>query len=208
MSRLINTLSAHDSHIWTLRFVILILTGLLLGCLLVWHQASDQITVHIPPDLSQGATLHAGQLTAPTVYAFAQHIFQALNHWPDNGVVDQPRLLQEYSCYLTPEFRNSLHRSAQRKQRRGELQRTRGVYPLTHYRAVLVQQQSAALWQVRLDLGLREWVRDRAVKETQLRYELRVVRHDVSRQCNPWGLALDGYATLPRRIDAALTAAD
>ena len=208
MSRLINALSARDSHIWTLRLVIVILTALLFVCILAWHRSRDQITVHIPPDLSRGATLRAGQLSAPTVYAFAQHIFQAINHWPDNGAVDQQRLLQEYRCYLTPSFRNSLRRSTQAKMRSGELQRARGVYPLTHYRDSLVRQLSAALWLVRLDLGLREWVRDRTVKDTRLRYELRVARHDVSRQCNPWGLALDGYESPPRRISAAQATAD
>ncbi len=203
MSRLINALSARDSHIWTLRLVIAILSLLLCGCLLAWHQSREQITVHIPPDLSQGASVRVGQLAPSTVYAFAHHIFQALNHWPDNGVVDQPRLLQEYRCYLTPRFRHSLQRAMQSKMRRGELQRARGVYPLAHYRAEFVRPQGASLWLVRMDLGLREWVRDRVVKDTRLHYQLRVVRHDVAKQCNPWGLALDGYEAPPRRISAA-----
>jgi hypothetical protein len=40
-----------------------------------------------------------------------------------------------------------------------------------------------------------------AVKETTVRYPLRVVLYDVGPEANPWGLALDGYAAAgPRRL--------
>jgi hypothetical protein len=39
------------------------------------------------------------------------------------------------------------------------------------------------------------------VKQTQVRYPLRVVRYDVDREKNPWGLALAGFASAPERIE-------
>jgi hypothetical protein len=40
------------------------------------------------------------------------------------------------------------------------------------------------------------------VKQTAIRYPLRVVRYPVDAEANPWGLALDGFAgDGPTRID-------
>ena len=42
------------------------------------------------------------------------------------------------------------------------------------------------------------------VKKTAIRYPLRVVRHAVDLEANPWGLALDGFAAEgPRRLSEA-----
>ena len=42
------------------------------------------------------------------------------------------------------------------------------------------------------------------VKQTAIRYPLRVVRLSVDPETNPWGLALDGFATEgPQRLSEA-----
>jgi hypothetical protein len=42
------------------------------------------------------------------------------------------------------------------------------------------------------------------VKRTAIRYPLRVVRHAVDLEANPWGLALDGFGgDGPHRLSAA-----
>ena len=39
------------------------------------------------------------------------------------------------------------------------------------------------------------------VKQTTIRYPLRIVRHAIDPESNPWGLALDGYeGDGPRRL--------
>ena len=53
-----------------------------------------------------------------------------------------------------------------------------------------------------LDAQLLETSRGMAVKDTYIRYPLHVVRYDVDRERNPWGLALNCYANRrPERID-------
>jgi hypothetical protein len=42
------------------------------------------------------------------------------------------------------------------------------------------------------------------VKQTTIRYPIRVVRQAIDPEANPWGLALDGYASDgPRRLTDA-----
>ena len=66
------------------------------------------------------------------------------------------------------------------------------------------------VWVVWLDLDLFESVKGMTVKHTAIRYPLRVVRHAVDLEANPWGLALDGFAGEgPRRLTAKeLSSAD
>ena len=59
-----------------------------------------------------------------------------------------------------------------------------------------------------LDLELLESVKGMTVKRTAIRYPLRVVRHAVDLEANPWGLALDGFSVDgPRRLDQSELAA-
>ena len=54
-----------------------------------------------------------------------------------------------------------------------------------------------------LDLDLFESVKGMTVKKTAIRYPVRVVRHAVDLEANPWGLALDGFAGEgPQRLTA------
>jgi hypothetical protein len=53
-----------------------------------------------------------------------------------------------------------------------------------------------------LDLELNESVQGMRVKQTTIRYPIRVSRYPVDAATNPWGLALDGYAADgPVRLD-------
>ena len=80
----------------------------------------------------------------------------------------------------------------------GELdQRVRGVQeiPGHHYGGQRVDRQNDGVWVVWLDLDVQEYYRQTLVKHTPIRYPLRVVRMDVDKALNPYGLALDGFAT-------------
>jgi integrating conjugative element protein (TIGR03746 family) len=57
------------------------------------------------------------------------------------------------------------------------------------------------IWVVWLDLDLFDSVKGMTVKQTAIRYPLRVVRLAIDPETNPWGLALDGYgAEGPHRL--------
>jgi len=90
------------------------------------------------------------------------------------------------------------------KGRQGELAyRVRGVQEITGhgYEERRVDVLAPGVWVVWLDLNLVESVKGMTVKKTAIRYPLRVVSLAVDPEANPWGLALDGYATDgPRRL--------
>ncbi len=202
MASPLNVIAARDAHIWTLRMTIVGLLLLLMLLVLGWWNTRREITVHIPPDLHAGATLAAGQVPAPNVYAFALTMFQSLNFWPENGERDYSRTAETHRCYHTPAFRRWVKKNIQDKRLRGELHRTRGMQPLSGYAEERVRRIGPDTWSVQLEMGLSEWVQNRKVKDTAVRYTLRVTAFDISRQCNPWGLALDGHEHPPERIDA------
>ena len=165
-----------------------------------WSQSPKHLRVHVPPDLRSGAQLSVDEVPAANVYAFAFYIFQQLNRWPENGATDYGSAIFRISPYLTPRYRNDLIEDMELKARRGELAyRVRGVHevPGHGFEERRVDVLSSDAWIVWLDLDLMESVKGMTVKKTAIRYPLRVVRHAVDLEANPWGLALDGFADLP-----------
>ena len=81
--------------------------------------------------------------------------------------------------------------------------RVRGMHeiPGHGYEERRVDVLAPGVWVVWLDLDLFESVKGMTVKQTAIRYPLRVVSLAVDPEANPWGLALDGFASDgPRRL--------
>ena len=197
----IDNVRAHLRSLWTvigLQFVVILV--LWFG----WSQAPKQLTVHVPPDLRSGATLSVNEAPAANVYAFAFYIFQQLNRWPENGAKDYGKAIFRISPYVTPRYQSELLADLELKGRQGELAyRVRGVQEIAGhgYEERRVDVLAPGVWVVWLDLNLVESVKGMTVKKTAIRYPLRVVSLAVDPEANPWGLALDGYATDgPRRL--------
>jgi integrating conjugative element protein (TIGR03746 family) len=142
-----------------------------------------------------------------SVHAFTFYIFQQLNRWPLNGEEDYPRNLQALSAYLTPACRTSPREDYEYRRNNGELRnRVRGLYeipgrgygedPGTRVKAV-----SDRDWLVTLELAADEYHGGEQVKRALVRYSIKVAKHDVDPERNPFGLVLDGYARPPQRIE-------
>lgn len=204
----IDNVRAHLRSLWAvIGLEALVIVGLWYG----WSQAPKSLTVHMPPDLRSGAVLGVDEIRPANVYAFAYYIFQQLNRWPEDGARDYGRAIFRVSAYLTPRYRADLIADLELKGRQGELAyRVRGVQAISGhgYEERRVDVLNADVWVVWLDLDLLESVKGMTVKKTAIRYPVRVVRHAVDLEANPWGLALDGFTGEgPRRLDAAEIAA-
>jgi integrating conjugative element protein (TIGR03746 family) len=200
----IDNVRAHLRSLWAvIGLEALIILALWYG----WSQAPEALTVHVPPDLRSGATLTVEEVPPANVYSFAFYIFQQLNRWPEDGARDYGRAIFRVSPYLTPKYRAELLGDLELKGRKGELAyRVRGVQeiPGHGFEERRVDILDNDVWVVWLDLDLFESVKGMTVKKTAIRYPLRVVRHAVDLEANPWGLALDGFAGEgPRRMAAA-----
>ncbi len=196
----IDNARAHVTSLWG---VIALLAAALAWALHGWSQAPSDITVHVPPDLTQGTTLRVGEIPKPNVYTFAFYMWQQINRWPENGEKDYPNNLYYFQAYLTPRFRSELLRQLEQRGKRGELVgRARALHavPGVAYEDSRVDITADGVWVVWIDTIIEETVAGLEVKSTPIRYPLRVIRYEVDPEANPWGLALDGFAQDPVRI--------
>lgn len=173
-----------------------------------WREAGKVVTGHFPPDLRNGATIRMSQtpdVPAHVVYAFGHLIWQKINRWESNGSRDYGVQIFSMQDYLTPSCREQLIADMNIRSKAGELlSRTRTLEEILGMtfseQRVIVQGNGA--WKVVLDAQIRESVNGMAVKSAYLRYPLRIVRFDVDREKNPWGLAVDCYGNeRPARLD-------
>ena len=197
------------SHLRSLWAVIGLQLVIIMALWIGWMRMPSTITVHIPPDLRSGAVMALNEVSPANVYSFAFYIFQQLNRWPNDGAEDYGKAIYRIAPYLTPSFRQHLIEDMDTKAKHGELAnrvRSLQAIPGEGYEERRVDILGNEAWIVWLDLELKESVKGMLVKQTVIRYPLRVVRYAVDAEANPWGLALDGYATVgPQRL--ALTEA-
>lgn len=203
MSRYRHALFARDSHILTLRGVIVALLVLCTVMWWGWKSAPKDLTIHNPPDLRSGSTRAWWEVDPSNVYAFSFYVWQQINRWPSNGEVDYRRNLYSYQHFLTPSCQIELNREYERRRNSNELNnRVRGIYeiPGRGYRPESVDVLGRDSWVVTLDLAIDEQYRGTPVRDIYIRYPLRVVRADLDPASNPWGLQIDCFDETPQRL--------
>ena len=169
-------------------------------------QSREWITVYIPPDTTQGGFQTAGQPSSATVYGFAGQTLQQLNHWPVDGEVDYAKAIETQTPYLTPSFRRYLLEDYNRLGNRSGLNelraRARALHPAPDrlYSPERVEDLGPGVWSVDLEYRLVESIEASPIKDTIIRYQVRVVRADIDPDGNRWGLQLDGWIHEPSRI--------
>jgi len=182
------------SHINTLRGVIAVLLVIIVLLWNGWKSAPDKIRVYIPPDLSQGAILEADDPAPANVYSFAFYMFQQLNRWETNGGTEYGDNIFALDAFFTPDFRQFLLDDLEKKSRAGELSRRSralSVVPGYGFTPERVVDLGHGAWEVDIYFRLLEDVNELNVKDTVIRYPLRIVRYPVDPKRNPWGLAFD-----------------
>lgn len=207
MSKFKNILHDKQSHINTLRGMLVVLTLVIAIIGVGWSTAPSRLTIYTPPDLRAGSQRPWWEIPPSTVYGFAFYIFQQINRWPTNGQVDYARNIKSLTPYLTPSCKTFLEKDYRDRDLYGELRnRIRGVYeiPGRGFSQERVTVLSKNDWNVTLDLTTDEYYGDEAVKRTLVRYPIHVIRNDVDPERNPWGLALDCYYATPKRLERAV----
>lgn len=183
-------------HIMTLRGVIGLMSLVCAALFYGWMSAPSQMTVHIPPSFQSGVNQPVGTIPEPNIYTFASYIWQQMHHWPENGEKDYPANLFKLQSFITPRFYDWLEEDFKAKASRGELRgKVRAIAEMAghNYEASRVVPQGDGVWLVWLDFEVKEWVNDLTTKHVSIRYPMRVVRFDIDKETNPWGLALDGF---------------
>lgn len=159
-----------------------------------WSAAPSDITIHYPPDLRSGGSMKVGQIADSEVYLFAQYITQQLNNWKKDGSKDYLSNINKLSAYFTPSYKAYLLQDYKARKSRGELRnrvRNWSPTPGASYKDAYVQPLGKG-WLVWLDVDIKEYVDGGMVKNVRFKQPIRVVRYDVNRELNPWGIALNG----------------
>lgn len=179
-----------------------------LGMYIAWAQPK-QIDLHVNPDLRAGdsVSVHNGVAQVPpsNVYSFAYYVWQQVNRWQNDGGKDYGMQIYNFQSYLTPSCQAQLQGDMENRSRVGELSmRTRQVTEIPGYgfQEARVIADGTSAWTVLLDMQVMETYRGQSIKDTFIRYPMRVVRYDVDREKNPFRLALDCFGSnRPARID-------
>ena len=204
MSRAKNELDFTLQKMKLWRSFTLFLGGLLLYGGMIHQSKINEFTLHIPPDLTAGKIQNIYEVPEPNIYTFSTYIYQQINRWETNGQDDFKENIEGLRFYLTPRYYYQLKDEYEKKMKQGELQgRTRGIAEMTGHTYTEDKVKTLAknnAWQVDVDLKVQEWFRGMEVKNVNIRYPLKIVRFDVDKERNPWGLALDGYVSRPTRI--------
>lgn len=167
-----------------------------------WMTSPARLRIYIPPDISNGATLKVNTIPNPLIYSFAYEVWQELNYWPEDGSKDYTKNLRTFSAYITQEFQSQLNQEYSELLGAGQIQRQRFIQGLagSAYDSHSVRKLSNDSWQVDLKVRLMEYKNNQLVKDTEIIYPLRIIRHDVSNSLNPYGLAIAGFITAPQRL--------
>ncbi len=166
-----------------------------------WISAPSRLTLFIPPDIQNGATIKAGSIPDPLIYSFAYEVWQEINYWPGETGDDYQKNIQIYWSYLTPKFKAELLEDYNDLKTTGQIQRIRYLQGLSGaaYDSINVKKLSNDTWEVDLKMRLTEFKNNQAVKDVEIIYPIKVTRINTSAQNNPYGLALAGFVSEPQR---------
>jgi len=203
----LNAIEQAQLHHRTLKRIILLLSLILALVIYGWIHAQSKIKVEIPPQIPEsGLVIQQGEIPKTTVYSFAYYIWQSVNHWQKDGLQDYKQNIVQLSPFLTPTFSNTLIQDYNNLLNDGEVQdRIRLMQGMVErgYDPAYVEYVGHNTWLVHLKMRLTEMINsnDKVVKDVVMNYTLKVVALDDDPKNNPWGLALDGFAESPARVE-------
>ena len=196
------------AHVRSLQGVIGLLVLLVAG---LWYRLESGpdagSPIHLPPDLRAGATFAVERDPGrdPSMRS-AYYIFQQLNRWSEDGAQDYGRAIFPGVGVSDPSVPGLAHRRHGAQGAAGGAQLPcsgdSGISRDGRYSEARVEVSwIGSTWIVWLDVDLVESMKGMTVKQTAIRYPLRVVRQAVDLEANPWGLALDHYGPAgPQRL--------
>ena len=214
LSKLWKKLESQEQIIKTLWIVIGLCMVANLCLFWGWHRAPKFLRVYVAPNqIASGAVVKPGDVPNEVVYAFAYQLFSAIETWSFSGEKDYPQAIRTFRYYFTSNFYRYLMKDYEKRKRAGSLSRVRTVSGISGMGYLdsssedttsLVKPLSANLWIVHLKLQVTERIGDTVVKDVLIDYPMTVTRVNLSIAQNPWGLALDGFASSPKRIKTIL----
>lgn len=194
---------AHLAIIKLQKMMIVLLFVIVIGLILGWMRAPSKLTVYLPPDLSNGATVKPGEIPKAMIYSFAYQVWQELNAWTQNGKEDYKNNIETYWSYLTPQFKKSLLEDYEILSKTGQIDRIRFIQGVSGraYDETSVKKLSSDTWEVNLKVLIVEYKNQQVVKHVEILYPLKITRTEISERNNPFGLVMAGFTRSPLRLN-------
>lgn len=192
-----------DAHIIKIqKWFISILSIICVAFFTGWITCPSRLTVYIPPDIQNGATIKAGAIPPSLIYSFSYEIWQELNYWPEELGDDYQNNINIYWAYITPQFKTDLLNDYADLKSSGQLQRIRYMQGLSGaaFDSANVKKIGNETWEVDLKMRLTEYKNNQIVKDIDIVYPLKITRVNTSAQNNPYGLAIAGFTSEPKRL--------
>ena len=207
----LDALAAARAHNATLRKIILLVAGMGMAGMYFAYALPKDLELHVATNLNTGDSVHFKDGRAPVpetnVYGFAYYIWQQLNRWQSDGYTDYGKQIYRLQYFITPACMAQLDADLKARHAAHELrERTRHITEIPglgySQARVIADGKGDSAWTVLLDMQLMETFKGAAIKDTYIRYPIRVVRYDVDRERNPWRLAIDCYGNQkPQRLN-------
>jgi len=184
------------------KYFISLLTILCFGFFIGWITSPSRLTVYIPPDIQNGATIKVDTIPLSMIYSFAYEIWQELNYWADEAENNYQKNIQTYWSYLTPQFKDILLNDYSDLQGTGQIQRIRYLQGPSGaaFDPTNIKKIGNNTWEVDLKMRLTEYKNNQVVKDVEILYPLKVTHVNASPQNNPYGLAIAGFVSEPKRL--------
>ncbi len=156
--------------------------------------------ISLPPNLQFGAIVNTDEIDPFEIYSFAGAITQQLNLWK-NGEVDFKDNIDNFSAYITPEYRAYLLDEYNNLLNLGQLNdRERSLQEEDMYQASNVKKQSDNAWMVKVVFHQQEHINNKRFKDLRIQHSIKVVYRNIDAELNPWGLQLDVPWEKPIRL--------
>lgn len=199
--RLVAGLDELADHKQTLRGAVFLQFVIIMGLIAAIIKIPDNITVYIPPNISNGAVMNLGDIPNSYVLSSTSHLWIETQSWLDNGEMDAFKNMSDYRHYFSDRFKNQLENSYIDMKNKGELDRERRVTSVPGSmmnvdNRVFVEVPNRA-WTVFLDVIVQDYYLGEKVQHVTVRYALQVEKVDTNVDRNPLGLMIVGFDSAP-----------
>lgn len=176
---------------------IIILFGMVVHAHYLLGTYPKEIEMHIPPDLSNGGVASREPLPHE-VYAFAYQIWQKTARCEQDCSKEYGKNIRAFGHYFTDSYRNNLLSEASQLESQNRF-RIRSIREARPYSREYVEKKSGSSWVVDLQVQEVERIGSKIVRDATVTYPIVVMKYDIDRQKNPWGLAIGGMEHKPVR---------
>ncbi|STX55450.1 integrating conjugative element protein, PFL_4703 family [Legionella beliardensis] len=172
-------------------------------------RAPSQLQIWLTPAMSaNGGLIKADDIPDEYVHGFVATLIPALNSWPAGGEEGVNQRILAYQHYFTPRFRDVMVANQEALNKAGLFSRTQLASLYRFLEPNDVKRLSHNVWEVHVVLRLTQKLNDQSamvIADKVVDYYYRVVKVNVSKLQNPFGLALDGYSQPERLVSDLLS---